>query len=50
MRLQSHPNQFYFVPLINLIDCSILSGFRMMLEKKANDTTQSLNFLLSFDT
>ena len=44
MRLQLHPNQFYFVPLINLTDCSILSGFRMMLEKRLMTQHKRLNF------
>jgi len=44
MRLQSHPNQFYFVPLINLTNCSILLGFNMMLEKRLMTQHKGLIF------
>ena len=44
MRLQSHPNQFYAVPLINLIGCSILLGLSMMLEKRIKTQKKGLIF------
>ena len=44
MRLQSHPNQVYFVPLINLTNCSKLSGFRMMLYKRLMTQHKGLIF------
>ena len=44
MRLQSHPNQFYFVPLINLTYCNILSSFNMMLDKRIMKQHKGLIF------
>ena len=44
MRLQSHPNQFYFVPLINITDCSILSCLSMMLDKRIMTQHKGLFF------